>query len=183
MEILSYINWVDILGAVITILCIYTGLKTGLTAELFRFCGAVLGLVLGIHWYSQAAEVIIVNVSLASWLSQFICFLTLTQLVRLIFKYSILLILKILNFQFAPQLERVGGAIVGFGRGLIIMGTLLLSFNFIPSEYLVDSVYKRSFSGDFLVQAMERTYNILTYWLPEERKEKAVFSPPNIVKD
>jgi uncharacterized membrane protein required for colicin V production len=178
MEILKYTNWLDIVGVIIVLRCIYLGAKTGLTAELFRFVGSVLALAVGVHWYGQAAEIIIVNLSLPAWLSQFLCFSVIVLLVRIVFRYSVLVFLKVLNLQFVPQLEKGGGALVGFGRGIVMFGVLVLSLTFIPSDYMTDSIFNGSLSGTFVVKAMERTYKSLTFWVPESNIEKNIFSIP-----
>jgi len=179
MEILQNINWVDVVVALILIRSIYLGAKSGLTAELFKFIGTLFSLTIGIYWYSQLADFLIVNINMYAWLAQFICFAVINLLIKLIFKYGVTTLLKILNMQFMPQLERVGGLIVGCGRGIITAGILLLALSLIPTDYIMQSIYTKSYSGRFLVKACERTYKSLTFWLPEEKANRFVFFPPS----
>lgn len=178
MEIFTYINWLDILVIVLVVRGIYMGAKRGLTAELFNFFGIIISLILAIQWYSQVADVLILNFNLPIWLSNFLCFVVIVQLVRVIFRYGLAFLLKILNVQFIPQLERAGGGIVGFGRGVIVAGILILTLNFIPNDYMRESIQAKSFTGNFLIRVAERTYTSLTFWLPEEEREFAIFSVP-----
>jgi len=179
MEFIEKINWFDIVVIVLVVRGIYLGANKGLTAELFNFFGIVTSLMLAVHWYGQVADVFIVNFDLPTWLSHFICFVSIAQLIRVAFKYGLILVLKLLNVQFMPQLERVGGGVIGFGRGVIICCILALALNFIPLHYITESVFHKSFSGSFLVKSAERTYKALAFWIPDDLKDKAVFYVPS----
>lgn len=176
MEIIQSINWLDIAILLLLIRGIYLGIKTGLTSELFRFIGTALSLTLAVYWYSQAADILIANLDLPTWLAQFLCFTAITQLIGIIFRYTLILLLKVLNIQFVPPLEKPGGGLVGLARAVIVSGTLVLMLGFFPSDYLKESIYEKSYSGSFLVEAMQRTYQSLTFWLPEEDTERDLFA-------
>lgn len=176
MEILKTINWLDVVVLILLGRGLFLGIRNGLTAELFRFIGTALSLTLAIHWYSQIAEILIANFGLPAWLSQFLCFLIIAHLVGVIFKYGVILLLKMLNIQFMPPLERPGGALVGLTRAIIVSGILILMLSLLPSDYMNESIYDKSFSGAFLAKAMQRTYQSLTFWLPKERLEEAIFT-------
>ncbi len=178
MEIIKNINWLDIIVLVIVVRGIYMGAKRGLTAELFNFFGIIISLILAVQWYSRIADVLILNFSLPIWLSKFLCFIVIVQIIRLVFKYSLTFLLKILNIQFIPQLERIGGGVVGFGRGVIVSGILMLTFSFIPNDYMRESIETKSFTGSFLIKVTERTYTSLIFWLPEKERESAIFDIP-----
>lgn len=178
MEVLKSLNWLDVVAAAILLRAGYLGVKNGLTAELFRFIGTALSLVLAIQWYSQVAEILILNLALPAWLAQFLCFIIITQLIQVIFRYSLIVLLKVLNIQFVVRLEKIGGGIIGLGRGILVAGILILALSFIPSDYMAESIYDKSFSGLFLVKAMERTYKSLTFWMPEDKIEESIFRLP-----
>lgn len=177
-RIFSYINWLDILTLLIILKGIYSGVQNGLTAELFGFIGVITSAICAIHWYNKAAEVFIVNLSLPSWISQGGCILAIVIIIRYIFKYSVVLVLKVMNVQFLPQLEKMGGVLLGIGKGVITSGILVLVLNLIPSGYMQESIYEKSFVGAFLIQVIQRTYTSLTFWIPESSKEKSIFSVP-----
>jgi uncharacterized membrane protein required for colicin V production len=178
LEILQHVNWFDVVVFFVILRGIYVGFKNFLTPELFNFAGILLSLILGVYWYSQVADVLITNFNLPAWLSQLICFTVIVQLARVIVRYAVMLLLKVLNIQFLPQLEKIGGAILGIGRGVIVAGIILLTLSFIPSSYLTESIYGKSYSGVFILQATERTYKALTFWLPEEKQDKEIFLMP-----
>ena len=182
MEIIKSINWLDLVIVFLLIRGLFLGIRNGLTAEIFRFIGSVLSLTLAIQWHSQTAEILIANFALPAWLSQLLCFVVIAQLIRIIFKYGIILLLKILNIQFMPPLEKPGGAVVGLARAVIVAGALILMLSFFPSKYMTESIYDKSFSGAFLAKATQRTYQSLTFWLPEERIEEAIFFTPTVKK-
>jgi uncharacterized membrane protein required for colicin V production len=176
MEIIKNINWLDIIVLVLVVRGVYMGAKRGLTAELFNFFGIIISLILAIQWYSRVADVLILNFSLPIWLSKFLCFVVITQIIRITFKYSLALLLKILNIQFIPQLEKIGGGIIGLGRGVIAAGILILALSFIPNDYMKESIRAKSFTGNFLIRVTERIYISLIFWLPEQKRESAIFT-------
>ncbi len=178
MEIIKNINWLDIIVLVLVVRGVYMGVKRGLTAELFNFFGIIISLILAIQWYSQVADVLILNFNLPIWLSKFLCFVVIAQIIRIAFKYSLTLLLKILNIQFIPQLEKIGGGIIGTGRGIIAAGILILALSFIPNDYMKESIQVKSFTGNFLIRVTERTYTSLIFWLPEKERESAIFYMP-----
>ncbi|MDD5504017.1 MAG: CvpA family protein [Candidatus Omnitrophica bacterium] len=175
MDILKSINWLDIIVLIVTLRAVYMGVKLGLTAELFNFFGILASLICGVMWYSRTADVLVMNFKLPVWLSQFLCFIVIVQLIRLIFKYGFALLLKIMNVQFIPQLERLGGGVIGFGRGVILSGMIVAALGLIPSDYLKDAIEEKSFTGRFLVKTVESAYVSLTFWLPEETSGTAIF--------
>ena len=178
MEILKNINWLDILVLVIVLRAVYIGTKRGLTAELFNFFGVLVSLVAAVMWYARAADVLVINFKLPVWLSQFLCFIIITQFFRIIFKYGLVLLLKILNVQFIPQLERIGGGIIGLGRGIILSGIIILTIGIIPNNYLRESIEVKSFTGSFLLKSTERTYTSLTFWMAQEQIQTEIFNLP-----
>jgi len=180
MEIIKNINWLDIVVLVLVVRGVYMGVKRGLTAELFNFFGIIISLVLAIQWYSQVADVLILNFSLPTWLSKLLCFVVIAQIIRIAFKYSLTLLLKILNIQFIPQLEKIGGGTIGFGRGIIAAGILILALSFIPNDYMKESIQTKSFTGGFLIKVTEKIYTSLIFWLPEQEQESAIFTNKEI---
>ena len=183
MEIIKNINWLDIVVLVLVVRSIYMGAKRGLTAELFNFFGILISLILSVQWYSRVADVLILNFSLPIWLCNMLCFIIIVQIIRLIFKYTLTFLLKILNIQFIPQLEKIGGGVIGCGRGIIVSGILMLTLSFVPNDYMKESIQSKSFTGSFLIKVTERTYSSLTSWLPEEKRESAIFGIPTKTQD
>ena len=178
MELLENFNWIDIVVLVLVVRGIYLGIRHGLTAELFNFIGILVSLVLAVQYYSQIADALIINFGLPIWLCQFLCFVIIAQLIRLIVKYCVILFLRVLNIQFVPHLERIGGGVVGLGRSIIISALLMLSLTLLSSGYMTGSIYDKSFSGSFLIKVAERTYRSLVFWMPEEDQESMIFIAP-----
>jgi hypothetical protein len=176
MEILKDINWLDIAVLILVLRAIYIGSKRGLTAELFNFLGILVSLVAAVLWYGRTADVLIINFKLPVWLSQFLCFVIIAQLIRMLFKYGLALLLKVLNVQFIPQLERIGGGIMGLARGIVLSGIIILAIGIIPNIYLRESIELKSFTGNFLLRSTERIYESLTFWLGDDQKQTDIFS-------
>lgn len=178
MEIFKYINWLDIIVLVIVVRSVFLGAKHSLTTELFNFFGTAISLILAVQWYSKISDVLILNFSLPIWFSNMLCFVIIVEIIGLIFKYTLVALLKVLNIQLIPQLEKIGSSIIGLGRGVIVAGILVLILSFIPNGYMKESIHEKSFSGNFLINVTERTYTSLMFWIPEKEREFNIFNTP-----
>ena len=144
MDIFTNINWVDVLILLIMLKATYTGLRIGFVAGIFNFLGALFCVVLGMHLYSGIADALIVYVSLPKWLARCIGLALNVVPKRTSFKYGIVLIFRILNIQFFTHIEKVGGAILGAFRGILLCGLVCFTILFLPVDYFQNSVTKDS---------------------------------------
>src|SRR3989338_3088823 len=117
MEILSKLNWVDILVIILMIRIIYVGFQEGLSHEVFPVISAFLTTIVGLRYYAKIGAFISENiVSVPLEVSNFSVFLTLTAAVALVLKALKVFLNKIISVRWHPFLEHVGGIIFGVAR-------------------------------------------------------------------
>lgn len=188
MQALKNFNWVDILLILLLLRSAWIGTRIGLTAELFKLTGTVISIVIGLHYYNQIANTLINYINIPVWFLHFIIFAIIILLIRAVFKYGVVLFLRVLNIQFILQLERIGGALVGLGRGFLIGGLLLIALLFFPVEYLYHSIYEKSFLAPYLIRSTKRTYVSIIGLIPSQEPNKEIIkdplkNKPNLIHD
>jgi len=172
MEILETLNWVDFLLVILLIRSTLMGSKIGLTAEFFKLIGTLISILVGFHCYSRVAEALLTYITLPVWLAEFIILILIILFIRVVFKYGVVLFLKVLNIQFVLQLERIGGALIGLGRGLLIGGLLLIVMLLFPVVYLHHSIGKRSFFAPYFIKSTKNIYISIVGLIPSQEPKK-----------
>ena len=119
MELITKINWVDVLVAILMLRISYVASRDGLSHEIFSFLGTILIMVLATHYYAVLGRPISRNmmnmpIELANFLSFLILVVALGFLVRLLR----LLLDKIVKVQWHPIMEKFGGAGSRYNKGL-----------------------------------------------------------------
>ena len=161
-EILSRLNWVDIVGIIVVIRTFYIGIRRGLLIEIFKVAGFGVGLFMAITQYRSWSAVISEKSILPVREAEILTFLVIfalgygvTCLVRFV-------LLKIATFKIPGAWDRIGGGLLGLGRGclwLIFLEVTALCASS-TTGYLSQSVRERSFFGPSLLSGGKVTYQV-----------------------
>ena len=171
-EVFQRINWVDILVVILLFRTSYIGARTGLSEEIFRVIGILLGLFFSMKYYSALGTLLNTNVSLPQELVDGITFLILILLSVLIMKLVSLGLTKIVKFAFTETIDKWVGFIVGLFRGIMILSLLFTLFGIVNVDYLVKSVEERSLSGPYIKQMAPNVYQVIARTSQEDTKIK-----------
>lgn len=171
MGILKNLNWVDILIVILLIKSAYTGARTGFTAEIFKLIGTIIGIILGLHYFNRLSYVITGYINIPTWIAQIFILLTIIIIVRVIFKYGIVLLLKVLNIQFVLGLERIGGIVIGFGRAILLSGLILIAVTFLPIKYINISIYEESTLAPYFIKTVQVVYSSAIKLIPSQEAQ------------
>ena len=154
----------------------YVGFKSGISAELLKLTGLVIGFFVSFRYYQRIGDELAGGAGLrAEWAAA----LTMVFLVAVIyFAVTRLLRLseKLIQVTFAKQIHEAGGALIGALRGLLVASVILVVFLQIPAPYLQASILEHSWSGRTISRVAPMVYDALTV-LPRrllsgmERKE------------
>ena len=178
MQALENFNWVDVLVILLLLRSTYIGARIGLTAELFKLIGTVISIALGLHYYNEIAEVLVGYIAIPIWILQFIILVVIILSIRGIFKYGIVLILRVLNIQFVSQLEKIGGTLIGLGRGILIWGLVLIILSIFPFRYLNYSICEKSFLAPYFIKLTKKTYTSIIGLIPLVEPKEIKVGPP-----
>lgn len=161
-EAFHRINWVDVLIVILLIRTSYIGAKTGLSTEIFKIVGVLLGLYFGIKYYSVVGSWMSSKISLPQEVSEGAAFLILVLVSMLSLKLVTWGLEKIVKLTFADKLNKWGGFIIGLLRGGIVLSLLFMFFGIIQVDYLVKSVEERSLTGPLVQKIAPVTYQAIT---------------------
>jgi membrane protein required for colicin V production len=166
-EVFQRINWVDILVVILLFRTSYIGARTGLSEEIFRIIGVLLGLFFSMKYYSALGSRINASISLPQELIGGIIFLILILLSMLSIKLVSLGFTKIVKLVFADKIDKWGGFIVGLFRGAVILSLLFALFGILQVDYLVKSVEERSLTGPYIEKVAPNVYQVIARTSPQ----------------
>jgi uncharacterized membrane protein required for colicin V production len=184
MEIVSKINWVDVLVAILMIRMSYVAFKEGLSHEIFPFFGAIAMVMIALRYYMSIGSFISQNIiGLPVEVSNFLSFLALVLAVGFAVKFLGVVLEKIIKVQWHPLIEKFGGLIIGITRAYIITGLILMTLALMPLPYLQWSIRDKSLTGKYVVMAGPEVYSRLSGLLPTIKIGQATLSKDTIVKN
>lgn len=183
MELITKINWVDVLVAILMLRISYVAFRDGLSHEIFPFIGSVLIMVLAMHYYTIFGDFMSRNmmnmpVELANFLSFLVLVIVLGFLVRLLR----VMLDKIVKVQWHPIMEKFGGLAVGIMKAYIITSIVLMTLSLMPLSYLQRSIKDGSLTGKYILRAGPEIHDRVGRFLPpiklDETGKPAVSKAP-----
>lgn len=178
-QILTQLNWIDILVIVIIIASAYKGSKSGFSAEIFKLIGLILSVYLSLHYFSQASDLLtkyapVIGVVFAD----FFCFLIIAALTYLSMVLLRGVFTKFVKTEATAVLDRWGGMFLGTLKGLLFISLLFLLFYLSSVPYLTASLKKSRFGNSLTsvdVNVYEFIFNNLTSkFSPNEQLNQSI---------
>jgi membrane protein required for colicin V production len=167
MELITKINWVDILVAILMLRISYVAFRDGLSHEIFPFIGSILIMVLAMRYYAVLGGSISRNMmNMPIELANFLSFLVLVTVLGFLVRLLRLLLDKIVKVQWHPVMEKFGGLVVGMMKAYVITGIVLMTLSLMPLSYLSWSIKDRSLTGKYILRAGPQIYNRVGIFLP-----------------
>lgn len=185
------INWVDILIVIYIVRAFFLGKKRGLGVEITALVSALASWVIALHFYQGLGE------SLSKWFlltlpsARTISFAGIA--IGILFLGAILgrFLKKIMKLSFLPNIEKIGGYILGTFRGVCISAIIIVALALVPAKFLQEEVYINSFLGNYLVALSPKLhewiwpkkkaegqvrFNVKEFWsqLPERPKGEVI---------
>ena len=167
-EVFQRINWVDILVVILLFRTSYIGARTGLSEEIFRIIGVLIGVFLSLKYYSALGSRINASISLPQELIDGLTFLILILLSMLTMKLVSLGLTKIVKLAFAEKIDKWGGFLFGLFRGAVLLSLLFVLFGIFQFDYLVKSVEERSLTGPYIGKIAPNVYQTIARTSPED---------------
>ncbi len=116
-------NWLDIIIAIILVINIFTGLRTGLVRTVISFAGLIFGIFLaGRYYHSLAARITFIASEKATDVSAYVIILIIVLIAAMIVAW---LVGKVVSATPLGWLDHVGGAVFGLITAGIFVGAIL----------------------------------------------------------
>lgn len=167
MDIISRINWVDILVVIIVLRISYVSFQSGLSHEIFPLIASILTLIIGLRYYSGLGAFASHGfMKLPATVADCLSFIVLIVALVFIFKVLRALLEIILKTEWHPMIERWGGFLVGIAKATVIAAIVLTILALAPFSYLQKSIRERSLTGMYILQIGPFLYNKVYRLLP-----------------
>jgi uncharacterized membrane protein required for colicin V production len=174
MELITKINWVDVLVVILMLRISYVAFRDGLSHEIFSFLGSILIVVLAMRYYTVFGSFISRNVmNMSVELSNFLSFLILVVSSGFLVRLLRVILDKLVKVEWHPIIEKFGGLAVGMMKAYIVTGIVLMTIGLVPLSYLQWSVKDRSLTGKYFLVAAPEMRSRLEGLLPETKSDKA----------
>jgi len=130
------------------------GLKRGLSGELARMIGTVVGLLAGLRFYQALGRLLADNTRLSETpeLALAVAFLLIVVCFALLFLMLRLILRLLMSVKFNDRIDRAGGGIDGLLRGMLMAILCVYAIGLWPHEYLHAVVRNQSIVGRAVFQ-------------------------------
>lgn len=184
MNVVSLINWVDILAVIIMLRITYVAFQDGLSHEIFPLIAVICSTVLTLRYYIDFAINLSQNLfNLPIELANFLSFTILFIGISLIFRMIRILLDKVIKVTWHPLVEKFGGIAAGIVRASITTSIVLIIIALIPMSYLSWSIKERSMTGMYFLRIAPKIYEKVSEVVPGIKVETCENIIKNIVKD
>ena len=163
LSTLKQFNWVDVFVVVILIRVCWAGIKGGFLAEFFKTLGTISAIYLSLHYYIGLSDSIRERIPLKNVpldFLDFVFFIVLAITGYLLFVILRQAILKFINIQPIPKLNKWGGFSLGIIRAFLLTSLLIFMLLISTISYLKKSVVN-SFSGEYFSKIAPGVYSSL----------------------
>ena len=184
MEIITKINWVDVLVLIIVLRISYIAFQDGLSHEIFPLLGTVCTLVLSLHYYNKISVFLTTNlVKIPVDMANFLSFLVLIISIGFLFKLIRSILDKVIKITWHPLIEKLGGLFAGILRASMVASTTLIIIALMPLSYLQWSIRDRSLLGMHFLRIGPAIYEKASALLPTIKIQKESTSKESMVQD
>ncbi|MDP3143109.1 MAG: CvpA family protein [Candidatus Omnitrophota bacterium] len=182
-DLITNLNWVDILIIIAIIRIVYIGVRQGLIVEFSKVLGLIFALMLSFHYYKTLSNLIHSNSPLPIGFSDLICFNVLLLVVVLIFKFireGLGLIVKVESASFA---NTWGGLLLG-GLRAWIFSSILIFILLISGFSYIEKSARQSYGASRIIKVAPAIYSfsfesIISKFFPSEKINNTVFDVVN----
>ena len=188
-NIISQINWLDLVIIVIIFRVCYIAIEAGVFVELFKILGTLAAIYFSLHYYTSLGFSIQNTLGLKNISLQFFNFIS--ALVISIFSYFVFVILRKVALRAGktesiPLFSKWGGIILGITRSFLLASLILFMLAICGNSYLKESV-KYSYTGSRIFKVAPDTYSLLweglfSKFAPTERLNKSVTEVQKSIK-
>ena len=153
MDILTRINWVDVLVVIIMLRTSYVAFQDGLSHEILPLLGVTAASVISLHYYSRITAIVSgsTGMGLSGILSP-ISFIVIFVVVIFIFRLIGAIAQNLIKITWHPLIEKAGGLIVGVVKAGVLTSAILVILMLIPLSYFKTSIMDKSLIGMYFLK-------------------------------
>lgn len=148
MEIISKLNWIDILVIIIFLRTSYVSFHDGLSHQVLPLIGSAVSVVVSLYYYSKIA--LLMGGHLPAFglrAMELVAFLAIVFIVGLVFRVIKFVLDKIIKVSWHPAIEKLGGLLTGLVKATVVVSIVLIAISLVPASYMQRSIKDRSLTG------------------------------------
>ncbi len=165
--LINHFNWIDVIALLLLLRLGYMGIRQGLSEELIKLTGVLVGLFVGFRWYQYAGDWVAGHTTLSHEWAGAAMLVVLVLIPYLVTGLLLRLLQKLVTLQFAQPVNQAGGAVASVARAGLVMSIVLVTLQQLPSDYLRASIEERSFSGRYVARWAPAVYDAINPWMTQ----------------
>ncbi|HOD66396.1 MAG TPA: CvpA family protein [candidate division Zixibacteria bacterium] len=147
-------NWVDIVLFVLLLAMVIVGSKKGLVRELMAFLVFLIAIVVSVNYIDRFAVWVYEKVGGSPLVAAFLSFAVLIALSYAAFKLMGMVFYKVANIKSIGKKDQMGGALIGFLRGWLLVGFVTLLLFLLPMPASFYTAFEQSFFGPMVAKTV-----------------------------
>lgn len=168
MDAHAEVNFIDAIVLALLLIGALRGLRRGLSGELASIISIVLAVLAGVFAYGPLGERIHATGRFDEARSLIMAFFLALAAVMLALFVLRITLRSVMSFTFKGALERIGGALTGAARSLVIVAALIFLIGLWPSDDALHRVViDESFTGQVMHPRLQRFYSDLASRHPD----------------
>jgi membrane protein required for colicin V production len=177
-------NWIDIILLILLVAALIIGSKKGLIRELTALIVLAAAVILSINYIDIIAIKVYEQLGGSPLVTAIISFVILLAFIYALFRVLALVFYKVANVQKLGKKDQLGGALVGFIRGWVIISFLVFLVFLMPMPEKFYTDFGQSFLGPTFAKTLPVMYETsagLHPGSPEfmSKVEKALLQKPS----
>lgn len=160
VDIVTHLNWLDFLTAILLSRIIYIAIEKGVLNELFKFLSTLFATYLSLHYYIVLSDFLRERLGLKSIpveFLDFLCFIVLALIGYLVFVFIRNAVNRLTKTEVTPYVARWGAFALGVARGILFTSLILFTLAVSGISYFRNSVFN-SYSGRRLIYVAPAVY-------------------------
>lgn len=145
-------------------------MRRGIAGELFFIGGAVVAVLVSIHFYIPASNFVSGYLIIPRNLSDILVFAAINAGIILVFLYIFNVIKESKKREPTGPATRIGGGLLGLAGGFMLCVIVALALSLVPVDFVGRSVRAGSFAGPKLIKAGISIYGDSAGLLPSVKK-------------
>ncbi len=162
-------NWVDGILLVMLLAMVIVGSKKGMIRELTAFIIFFVAIIVSVNYVDRFAVWVARNTGGSPLLSAFLSFAVLLALCYVVFKLLGLLFYKVAQIKSSGKRDQMGGALVGFLRGWVLIGFITFMAFLLPLPQAFYTSFETSFFGPVVAKTVPLMFETTAPIHPENR--------------
>jgi membrane protein required for colicin V production len=163
LETLAKFNFLDFIILIVLFRICYIAAQTGLSIEIFKFLGVLFSTYISLHYYASVSDLIrrsFLPKEMPVEFTDFIAFVLLLVLVGLSFVIIRNILVRFVQLNAIPKINKIFGLILGIGRAYLVIGLIAFTLMISSVSYFRSSV-EHSYLGSRAFTISPQTYDWL----------------------